>query len=637
MRNVNDFDTDESNFAFRLEHYPAFKLLIVFCTFLTFFALVYVNIYIVIFLALIFILSLIIKLPNWIGYLCGIAVLAGIVAIRLDYSEIKVIAKAMPEMPAVFVGKVESIIKNSPKSMRIKARGSLDTKFLPEIEYSGLIIDFYKTDTKADSLKIGNTIYTPVKVRLPRQKMFPTDFDERFYARYNNVQWYASARTNNISIIDDSKNIKAVSTEISESLGKRINQLFAPHFAGIIKAMLVGDKSDLNNETKQIFSLTGTAHVLAVSGLHVAIISGIIILFLGAIENRIIKFIIFTVAMIAYAFITGLSPSVVRAGIMAITVYFVYAIERHPKSLNLLSFAVLAMILYDPTIIYAPAFQMSAASVFGIILLYPIIKRSLSTLLNVQSVVGDYVVNSLSVTFAASVMVSPIVAYYFEVFSIVSPLANLLVIPLMSLAMVFSIVAIALSYASISIGIWYAGSANLIIDVVLYINRIAVEIPYSYLNQENVLIVSIIISIIMFYVFAADSRPKFAFRLLSSVVIGLLLLKVFNTESKNTNQTNIYPLQGVVVAEIPLSQSKNFIYIADRRNKQYPKADYSLLKYLSNSDKELIIGITGNIGMATLDKLRKTKSVKAFELNFDKQRSLEKMLNLNTKFQRIIY
>lgn len=637
MRNVNDFDTDESNFAFRLEHYPAFKLLIVFCTFLAFFALVYVNIYIVIFLALIFILSLIIKLPNWIGYLCGIAVLSGIVAIRLDYSEIRVNAKALPEMPAVFVGKVESIIKNSPKSMRIKARGSLDTKYLPEIEYSGLIIDFYKTDTKADRLKIGNTIYTPVKVRLPRPKMFPTDFDERFYARYNNVQWYASARSNNISIINDSRNIRAISTEVSESLGRRINQLFAPEFAGIIKAMLVGDKSDLNNETKQIFSLTGTAHVLAVSGLHVAIISGIIILFLGAIENRIIKFIIFTVAMVAYAFITGLTPSVVRAGIMAITVYFVYAIERHPKSLNLLSFAVLAMILYDPTIIYAPAFQMSAASVFGIILLYPIIKRSLSTLLNVKSVVGDYVVNSLSVTFAASVMVSPIVAYYFEVFSIVSPLANLLVIPLMSLAMVFSIIAIALSYASISFGICYAGSANLIIDIVLYINKIAIEIPYSYLNQENVLIVSIIISIIMLYVFAADSRPKLAFRLFSSVVIGLLMLKIVNYESINTNRTNIYPLQSVVVAEIPLSQSKNFIYIADRRNKQYPKADYSLLKYLSNSDKEFIIGITGNIGMATLDKLRKSKSVKAFELNFDKQRALEKMLNLNTKFQRIIY
>lgn len=636
MRNVNDFDTDESNFAFRLEHYPAFKLLIVFCTFLAFFALVYVNIYIVIFLALIFILSLIIKMPNWIGYLCGIAVLAGIVAIRLDYSEIRVNAKAMPEMPAVFVGKVEGIIKNSPKSMRIKARGSLDTKFLPEIEYSGLIIDFYKTDTKADRLKIGNTIYSPVKVRLPRQKMFPTDFDERFYARYNNVQWYGTARTNNISIINDSKNIKAVSTEISESLGKRINQLFAPEFAGIIKAMVIGDMSQIDAEIRQIFSLTGTAHVLSVSGLHVAIISGILVLFVGAVENRKIKFIIFTLAMVAYAFITGLSPSVVRAGIMAIAVYFVYAIERHPKSLNLLSFAVLAMILYDPTIIYAPAFQMSAASVFGIILLYPIIKRSLTTLLNVQSIVGDYVVNSLSVTFAASVMVSPIVAYYFEVFSIVSPLTNLFVIPLMSLAMVFSIVAIALSYASISIGIWYAGSANLIIDAVLYINQIAVEIPYSYISQENVLIISIIVSIVLLYVFASDSRPKLAFRTLSSGIILVLLMIILNSKQENIIRTNIYPLQSVVVAEIPLSQSKNFIYIADRRNKQYPKADYSLLKYLSNCDKELVIGITGNIGMATLDKLKNSKSVKAFELNFNKQRALEKMLNINTKFQRII-
>ena len=400
--------------------------------------------------------------------------------------------------------------------------------------------------------------------------------------------------------------------------------------------MIIGDKSDINNETKQIFSLTGTAHVLAVSGLHVAIISGIIILFVGAVENRIIKFIIFSIAMMAYAFITGLSPSVLRAGIMAVTVYFVYAMDRNPKSLNLISVAVIAMIIADPTIIYAPAFQMSAASVYGIIILYPIVKRSLTTLLEVRSIVGEYIINSLAVTFAASAMVSPIVAYYFEVFSIVSPLANLFVIPLMSLAMLFAIVALALSFVSIPLGVAYAGSANLIIDAVLYINKMAVAIPYSYLGQDGVLIISIIISLIMIYVFASDSRPKLAFRMLSSAIITALLMIILNSEQLHNQTPKIYPMQGVVVAEIPLSNNRNFIFIADRRNKQYPKAEYSLQKYLINSDKDLIIAINGNIGMATLDKVKKIKPINAMELTFNQQKALEKMLNINSKFQQII-
>ena len=636
MRNINDFDSDESNGKFRIEHYPAFKLLIVFCGFLVLFAFVSINVYIVLFLALIFLISLVTKIPNWMGYFCGIAVLAAIISMRLDNVEIKVKPRVVPEMPAVFIGKVEAIIKNTPKSIRIKARGSLDTKYLPEIEYTGVIIDFYKTDNKADRISIGNTIYTTVKARLPRQKLFPTDFDEKFYAKYNNVQWYAAARTNNISIINDSKNIRAVAAEISESLAHRIDKLFAPEFAGIVKAMLIGDKSDLNNETKQIFSLTGTAHVLAVSGLHVAIISGIIILFVGAVENRIIKFIIFSVAMMAYAFITGLSPSVLRAGIMAVTVYFVYAMDRNPKSLNLISVAVIAMIIADPTIIYAPAFQMSAASVYGIIILYPIVKRSLTTLLNVKSIVGEYIINSLAVTFAASAMVSPIVAYYFEVFSIVSPLANLFVIPLMSLAMLFAIVALALSFVSIPLGVAYAGSANLIIDAVLYINKMAVAIPYSYLGQDGVLIISIIISLIMIYVFASDSRPKLAFRMLSSAIITALLMIILNSEQLHNQTPKIYPMQGVVVAEIPLSNNRNFIYIADRRNKQYPKAEYSLQKYLINSDKDLIIAVTGNIGMATLDKIKRLKPINAMELTFNQQKALVKKLNINSNFHQII-
>ena len=111
---------------------------------------------------------------------------------------------------------------------------------------------------------------------------------------------------------------------------------------------------------------------------------------------------------------------------------------------------------------------------------------------------------------------------------------------------------------------------------------------------------------------------------------------ILNSEQLHNQTPKIYPMQGVVVAEIPLSNNRNFIYIADRRNKQYPKAEYSLQKYLINSDKDLIIAVTGNIGMATLDKIKRLKPINAMELTFNQQKALVKKLNINSNFHQII-
>ncbi len=635
MLNPHDIDESQISMRFRLEHYPAFKLLIIFSIGLLLFSYFDISLWKVGVIIILFCISILKKLDSIISYLLAGILLASLVAIRLDYSRLKYSDQVVPEMPGIFIGKIDNVLKRTDKSVRVKAFGNIDTKDLPEHRAAAIILDIFKLNNRMNNLTAGNIIYAPIKARLPRSKTLPTDFDEKFYARYNSIQWYARTNAKDISILDKGRSIQSFANDISSNLATRIDSLFRDEYQGIIKAMLLGDMTDINNETRQVFSLTGTAHVLSVSGLHVGIISGIVVLLLGGIEDRKIKFVIFSILMFGYSLLTGFSPSVVRAGIMAVTVYLIYALERQPKSLNVLSFAVLMMIVFDPPIIYSPAFQMSASSVFGIIIFYQVFRTNLNLLTKSKSPIVQYIINSTSVTLAASIMVSPIVAYYFKVFSIISPLANLLVIPLLSLAMIFAIITVVLSFIYFPMAIWYANSANILVNLSMEINRIAVEIPYSYLSDNNVLIISMLISIVMLYALTANSRPKFVFRL-SAIGIVALIIFLNNNPHTESNTLKIYPLQNVTVAEIPMSPNKSFVYIADRKNKQYPAPDYSLFKYLANSNRELTIAVTGNVGMATNDKLKKIKKIKAIELSFNEQYAIEKVLKLKTRLPQII-
>ena len=145
------------------------------------------------------------------------------------------------------------------------------------------------------------------------------------------MQFYARGTADRLAILDDAKNFNQYSKNFADKIEERIDSLFYPDVSGVVKAILVGNKSDLDKNVRDVFSLSGTAHILAVSGLHVGIIAGILMLFLSGLENRKVKFVIFSVLIFGYAAITGFCPSVMRAGFMAVLLHFVYSIDRKPE------------------------------------------------------------------------------------------------------------------------------------------------------------------------------------------------------------------------------------------------------------------------------------------------------------------
>lgn len=628
-------DSDESNF-YSLAHFPAVKMLVFVVFGIAINLYIKLTFYPILILILIYYSILFIYRNKFLTskIFTGAVLIGFCVSLDINSFDLNIPDKTIPDMPAVLTGEITQVITLKDNRARIIISGSIDTKQLNELKNTDVILDIYKLDKSKLDIKTGYEIYAPVKARFPKPKVFDDEFDEAFYAKFNEVKMFATATAKDVKITERKTTIRGFFEPIVNSINSRIDQIFPASSVGIIKALITGDKSGLSQELKQAYSFTGTAHVLAVSGLHVGIISAMLSLFLGFFENRKVKFIIFTVLIIVYIFITGVQPSVIRAGFMSACIYYVYVLERRIKAVNVLSFVVLFLIIFDPMIIYSPGFQMSVASVYGILLCYLPFQKALMRLIGKSSAFQRYLASSLAVTFSASVVVTPIVAYYFSVYSIISPLTNLIIVPLTSLAMIYAFIALLLSVIYMPLGIFFAFSADFLIELSNKITLFAMNLPYSYIKTDNALILSILLSIIILYIFMAKHFNTLLFRTSVSALIFILIW--FNLPDKTIARTRIIPYKDCVLLKHNIDTTASFYWIADRKPKNYSAADYSIYNHLKNSDKKLFIAIDGNIGLATVDKLKKDKQFKVFEVNIQSQKLLENLFSIKKPISQII-
>lgn len=199
----------------------------------------------------------------------------------------------------------------------------------------------------------------------------------------------------------------------------------------VVSALTVGDKSDLTPELKATYSASGASHVLALSGLHIGILAGILTLLLYPLRlfplGRSLTGVLTVLLLWAFAFLSGLSASVVRA----VTMFSLYVgasffLEGRFSGFLSLSLAAFLMLLYRPFYLFDVSFQLSFLAVWGILLFYPVFSGWLPA--GCRRI--RWLWNTLSVSMAAQLGTLPFVLFYFGAFPTYFLLANLLVTPL---------------------------------------------------------------------------------------------------------------------------------------------------------------------------------------------------------------
>ena len=203
----------------------------------------------------------------------------------------------------------------------------------------------------------------------------------------------------------------------------------------IFSAMVLGYKDDLSLEVKEAFNRTGTRHVLAISGLHLTIVAAIILEVLLSIGlSRKQSFWLALLGILAFILLVGAPPSAIRAGIMASLYLVAQGIGRMASALRLLLVAAVIMLIINPQLLlFGIGFQLSFMAVLGIILFKPFFDKL------IRFIRPQGLRSLMSLSLAAQITTWPIIAHNFGSVSIISPIANLVAVPLLPVIMVLGL------------------------------------------------------------------------------------------------------------------------------------------------------------------------------------------------------
>lgn len=508
------------------------------------------------------------------------------------------------EMPAVLTGTVQRVLSSDSLAVRCIVRGVLDAQALPAQHSVGVVLTIAKPHRKRVFLVPGNRIYAEVRTRVPRVGTLPGEWNERMYYSSIDVQWLAIATGNNVALVERSSAFSALPQRIAGAIGQRIQQLFPSESEGIARALLIGDKSGIRSVQKQAFSLAGTAHVLAVSGLHVGVIAVALLVLLGRMRQPWLRFAVFGVALCCYALLTGLQPSMVRATTMAILLLMLQLLQREGHLFNILCAAVVCMLFVQPYLLFSLGFYLSVASLAGIALLYPIVERFWFRFLPVHRAGVRFVATSLSVSLSASAVVAPLVAVFFSVYSLIAPVVNIAVVPLMSLGMVYTLCAVLCSAVSEPVAMAFVAIADALFRIAENITLFAASLPYAAVQGSSAVWVAVAASVATLYVCTAQRMRTALFRTAASVAIAALAGAVFRSEE--TPSIVVIPRSHVVAAVIPVAQKHRVLVLQDRKPGLYPIGDRGLERYLLALGDTLTVVATGPAALYCASRLGST-------------------------------
>lgn len=254
----------------------------------------------------------------------------------------------------------------------------------------------------------------------------PGQLDYIKYLARENIFW--KINVDNISEIQvsDSSKANTIFNSLRDNISGTIDRLFEKEQAGFIKSILLGDRKDLSNETKDYFSLTGLSHLLAISGLHLSIFAFLI--YKCMTKLRITKensAIITCVFLLFYMILTGASPSVVRATIMTVLLFYGYLFKDKFSALQVLGIAFIVMTFYKPYWVFNIGFQLSFVITFYILWGLPKIYLKLPF-------PEGRLKKALALVITTQLTSFPLVFYYFHQYSIIAFFTNLLLVPIFS-------------------------------------------------------------------------------------------------------------------------------------------------------------------------------------------------------------
>ncbi|MFR3961372.1 MAG: DNA internalization-related competence protein ComEC/Rec2 [Eubacterium ventriosum] len=295
---------------------------------------------------------------------------------------------------------------------------------------------------KIPNVKIGNIIKVRGKLRQFEEAANKGNFDSRKY--YLSLGFYGKIEAGTIEVINSEySGIRQGLYELRMEIIERLEKLCSDNKGifsiinnknGIIGAIILGDKTDLDSDIKELYSVSGIAHIMAISGLHISFIGMAIYRLLRRRFRFLFSAAVSIPVVLSFGIMSGFGISTIRAIIMFILKIIGEVLGRKYDAITAISLAGLVLLVQNPFVVCNSGFQMSFGAIIAIVLILPIVEEILNT--------DNKIIKVLSANFTISLVMNPILAWNYYELPTFSFLLNIVVVPLMSVVIVSSIVGI---------------------------------------------------------------------------------------------------------------------------------------------------------------------------------------------------
>ncbi len=348
------------------------------------------------------------------------------------------------------------------------------------------------------NIGIGDQIRFKSRMRSIVNFNNPGRFDYKRHMAFKGIHATAYVKGDRITVIDKYAPavLSGMLNDIRGTFARLVENSGYPEVQGILKALIIGDRTRISNETRQDFNRAGVGHLLAISGLHIGIVATVAFAlahwlmtwikpFLWRAWTRKAAALLSLLPVIAYGVVAGLSPSTQRAVIMVSIFLMTFLFAKEQDSLNTLALAALVILIVDPPSLFSISFQLSFTTVLAIIYGFSCRPNRGS----VQAVLSkDNWPRRLLTRLVSFFLVSlfaicgslPLVAFYFNQVSLVGLAANFLVVPLVGFITIpFGLVALFISPLSTILAAWCIKAGAVSLAGALDIVKFFANLPFA--------------------------------------------------------------------------------------------------------------------------------------------------------------
>jgi len=457
-------------------------------------------------------------------------------------------------------------IVEKPKSYKALAEAHsifINNKWQPVV---GDVLLYFKKDSTKPNLQYGSQIIV-VKSLIPIINAGnPGGFNYARYCSFQNIHYQAFLNDDDFSILSsinknwfDNLIIQARTKVLTilKSYIKEGNEL------SIAEALLIGYRDNLDRDLVQSYSNTGVVHIIAISGLHLGMIYGLLIVLFRPFAkyrwNKIVKPIVILIVLWGFSFIAGAAPSILRSAVMFSFIVLSESFSRKTNIYNSLAASAFLLLLINPFNLWDVGFQLSYSAVLSIV----VFQKKINNWFYFKNKILRAVWSLSAVTLSAQILTLPIVLYHFHQFPTLFLFTNLFAVPFSGFILYSELLLLLVSsidYINIYLGKIIGWSIELMNNYILYADSFSFSVWQS-IQISIVQAIILYVAIIGFWYWIINKKTKtflFAFSCLS---IFFILRSVHFLQTNQQQKIVVYNVPNHTA--IDLIEGRKYQFIGD--------------------------------------------------------------------------